>query len=144
MRNAIFGAAVLALAPLLVLAETTIVDVTKLPGKQVYGAATITPLALTEAGTPSVVLLTVKAGKEVPAHAAEAGLRLITVVSGTLYWGDGDTIDPAKEIAYPAGTFMMLPSGVPHWLAARDGDVVLQLVVLDGETPAPAIVEQMK
>lgn len=144
MRNVISGATVLALIPMLALAETTIVDVTKLPGKQVYGAATITPLALSEAGSPTVVLLTVEAGKEVPAHATEAGLRLITVVSGNLYWGDGDTIDASRETVYPPGTFMMLPSGVPHWLAAREGTVVLQLVVLDGETPVPAITEQMK
>lgn len=144
MKIAIYAAIVLAATPMLAMAETTIVDLTTLPGKPVYGAATITPLALTQAGSPSVVLLSVQAGKEVPAHATEAGLRLITVISGNLYWGDGDTIDPAKETVYPPGTFMMLPSGVPHWLAAREGDVVLQLVVLDGETPVPAIVEQMK
>ncbi|MBV1896939.1 MAG: cupin domain-containing protein [Rhodobacteraceae bacterium] len=144
MKTTVFSAAVLAVFPILAMAGTTNVDVSKLPGKPVHDTATVTPLALSQNGSPSVILLSVAAGKEVPAHATEAGLRLITVVSGNLYWGDGDKIDPANETVYPAGSFLMLPSGVPHWLAARDGDLVLQLVVLDGETPVPAIAEQMK
>lgn len=43
-----------------------------------------------------------------------------------------------------AGTVLMLPAQTPHWLAARNGDLVLQLVVLDDEVPVPAIVEAMQ
>lgn len=126
------------------LAEAVSIDPATLPGKTVYDdAATLTPLALTPAGSPAAVLLDVAAGQVVPPHATESGLRLLTVVSGDMSWGDGDTVDPAAEQVYPAGSFLILPPGEMHWLAARGDAVRLQLVVLDDETPVPAIAEQM-
>lgn len=127
-----------------VLAETVSIDPATLPGKTVYDAATLTPLALSSGGNPAVVLLDVAAGQVVPPHATESGLRLLTVVSGDMSWGDGDTVDPAAEQVYPAGSFLLLPPGEMHWLAARTDAVRLQLVVLDDETPVPAIAELLK
>lgn len=120
------------------LAETVAVDPATLPAKTVYDAATLTPLVLSAAGEPAVVLLDVAAGQVVPPHATESGLRLLTVISGDMSWGDGDTVDPAAEQIYPAGSFLLLPPGEMHWLAARSDAVRLQLVVLDDETPVPA------
>ena len=59
-------------------------------------------------------------------------------------WGDGETIDRAAERTYAPGSVLMLPSGLPHWLAARDGDILLQLVLLDDESPVAAVAEQMR
>lgn len=120
-------------------AETLAVDPATLPTRTAYEVATLTPMALTAEGNPAVVLLDVAEGDVVPAHAAGSGLRLITVVSGTLYWGDGDTVEPASERVYPAGSFLVLPAGQMHWVAARDSALRLQLVILDDETPVPAI-----
>lgn len=129
--------------PAAVQAETQAVDPSGLAGQTVYEVATLTPLALTSAGSPAVVLLDVAAGDVVPPHAAPSGLRLITVIAGDLSWGDGDTVDPAQEVLYPAGSILLLPAGQMHWLAARDADLRLQLVVLDDETPVPALAQAL-
>lgn len=143
MKTALFTV-IAAIAAFPVLAETVSFDPATLPGQTVYDAATLTPLALSAGGSPAVVLLDVAAGQLVPPHATETGLRLLTVISGDMSWGDGDTVDPAAERIYPAGSFLLLPPGEMHWLAARGDAVRLQLVVLDDETPVPAIADLLK
>lgn len=125
-------------------AETTLIATEKLPSKEVYDVAQLTPLVVTSEGTPAVVLLDLDKGDVVPPHAAKSGLRLLTVLSGELSWGDGSAIDVEKETVYPAGSLLTIPSGVDHWLAARSGALRVQLVVLVDEKPVPAILEQMK
>lgn len=130
--------------PSLIYADTTLLNTENLPGKTVYEAAKLIPLAMNSQGKPQVVLLEIANGQEVPAHATDTGLRLISVLKGDVAWGDGDVMDKSTEITYPQGSLLMLPPGVPHWLAARNGDVVLQLVILDETAPTPAIKEQMQ
>lgn len=132
------------LAPTIAMSETTVVPTADLPHMMAYDVAKLTPLALTDQGTPAVIQLAVASGVEVPPHATETGTRLITVISGDLYWGDGETVELANETVYGPGTVLVLPAGVSHWLAARNGDLVLQLVVLDDEVPVPAILEVMQ
>jgi len=132
------------LAGLPAAAETTVVDLAALPGVEVYGTATLTPLALSAAGSPAAVLLDLAAGEVVPPHATESGLRLLTVLSGDLFWGDGEAVDPAAETRHAPGAMLAIPAGADHWLAARNGPLRLMLVVLDDETPVPALQEQMQ
>ena len=134
----------IALLPLSAGAETTLIDTSVLPSVQAYDVAEVTPLALTSEGAPAIVLLDLDAGDVVPPHASESGLRLLTVLSGDMSWGDGSVIDETKETVYPAGSILTLPAGLDHWLAARSGDVRLQLVLLDDETPVPGVQEQMR
>ena len=124
--------------------QTSLIDTASLPKKQVYGAADLTPLAVSPEGAPAVVLLDVKAGVVVPPHAAKSGLRILTVLKGDMSWGDGSAVDRAKETVYPAGSVLTVPAGVDHWLAARVGDLRLQVVVLDDESSVPAVREQMR
>jgi quercetin dioxygenase-like cupin family protein len=53
--------------------------------------------------------------------------ELVTVIEGTWYLGEGDRFDPAKLKGYPAGSFIVIPAGVPHFVAAKDGAVIVQL-----------------
>ena len=53
--------------------------------------------------------------------------EVVTVIEGTWYLGKGETFDPAKLKGYPAGSFIVIPAGVPHFLAAKDGAVIVQL-----------------
>jgi quercetin dioxygenase-like cupin family protein len=53
--------------------------------------------------------------------------RTVVVLSGTLYFGSGDTWDEAKMKAYPAGTFYSEPSKAPHFTWAKDGEVMIQI-----------------
>jgi quercetin dioxygenase-like cupin family protein len=53
--------------------------------------------------------------------------ELVTVIEGTWYVGEGAKFDAAKLKGYPAGSFVVIPAGVPHFVAARDGTVIVQL-----------------
>ena len=53
--------------------------------------------------------------------------ELVTVIEGNWYLGEGAKFDPAKLKAYPAGSFIVIPAGVPHFVAAKEGIVVVQL-----------------
>jgi len=65
-------------------------------------------------------------GKRVPAHTHPHD-ELATVIRGTWYVGVGERFDPTKLKAYPAGSFVMIPAGVPHFVATKEGPVVVQL-----------------
>ena len=58
-------------------------------------------------------------------HPDEA--RTAVVLSGTFYFGAGDTWDESKFKAYPAGTFYSEPPKSPHYTWAKDGEVIIQL-----------------
>ena len=53
--------------------------------------------------------------------------ELVTVIEGTWYLGEGNRFDPAKLKGYPAGSFIVIPAGTPHFVATNDGAVVIQL-----------------
>lgn len=67
---------------------------------------------------------TMRDGSLFPPH-RHPDARLSVVVSGTMYLGVGETVDPAAEQALTAGALAVTPAGVPHWMAARDGDVTI-------------------
>ena len=52
--------------------------------------------------------------------------RYVTVLSGTLYAGHGDTVGDSTATPFPAGSFFMVPVGVVHYSWAKDGEVVYQ------------------
>ncbi len=52
--------------------------------------------------------------------------RVITVLEG-IYWSAvGDTWDEAKLVAFPAGSFYVVPAGVPHYSAVLEGETTFQ------------------
>ena len=53
--------------------------------------------------------------------------RTVVVLSGTFYFGSGETWDESKMKAYPAGTFYSEPPKSPHYTWAKDGEVIIQL-----------------
>ena len=53
--------------------------------------------------------------------------EIVTVIEGTWYVGEGERFDTAKLKSYPAGSFIVIPAGVPHFVATKDGIVVVQL-----------------
>lgn len=53
--------------------------------------------------------------------------ELVTVIEGTWYVGEGERFDAAKLKGYPAGSFIVIPAGTPHFVAAKEGPVVVQL-----------------
>lgn len=52
--------------------------------------------------------------------------EIVTVMEGTWYLGIGETFDQSKLKAYPAGSFILIPAHVPHFLAVKEGPVIVQ------------------
>jgi len=53
--------------------------------------------------------------------------EIVTVIAGTWLLGIGDTFEETKLKAYPAGSFIVIPAGVPHFLATKGGPVIVQV-----------------
>jgi quercetin dioxygenase-like cupin family protein len=66
-----------------------------------------------------------QAGGRIPPH-VHPDTRYTTVLSGTLYVGFGWAEDDAGMVAVPAGAVYVAPANQPHYLSARDGEVVYQ------------------
>lgn len=60
--------------------------------------------------------------------------RIVTVMSGTLYMGYGDTFDESAMKMLPAGSIWTEPAGKTHYVWAKDGEVVIQVVGGNGPT----------
>jgi len=69
--------------------------------------------------------VTISRGGKIPPH-THPDTRYSTVLSGTLYVGFGKVENEASTVAVPAGAVYIAPAGVPHYLFARDGEVVYQ------------------
>lgn len=76
---------------------------------------------------PYVLRVKIAAGGKVPPH-THPDERNSTVLSGTLYVGFGKTFDTALLVAIPVGGVYVAPAGVPHFIWAKDGEVVYQEV----------------
>jgi hypothetical protein len=69
---------------------------------------------------------------------ADAKELTLTVLSGTLYFGFGDQFDENKLTPYPAGTFFSEVPNVPHFVAAKDGEVIFQATGIGPTALIPA------
>ncbi|HZF15034.1 MAG TPA: cupin domain-containing protein [Steroidobacteraceae bacterium] len=65
-------------------------------------------------------------GMQIRAH-THPQVEQVTVIEGTWYVGEGERFDAAKLKGYPAGSFVVIPAGAPHFVAAKDGPVIVQL-----------------
>jgi uncharacterized RmlC-like cupin family protein len=54
-------------------------------------------------------------------------IRMVTVLSGTLYFAFGEEFDEAKLTAMPVGTFFTEPKDAAHFALTKNEDVILQL-----------------
>ena len=54
--------------------------------------------------------------------------RVVTVLSGILYMGYGEQFDESAMKALPAGSIWTEPAKQPHFVWAKEGDVVIQVV----------------
>jgi quercetin dioxygenase-like cupin family protein len=66
-----------------------------------------------------------QAGHTLPPH-THPDERTITVLSGTYWAGIGKTYDESRLVPYPAGSFYVIPAGLPHYAAVLEGEVVFQ------------------
>lgn len=139
-RTALLAALASLFVPGMAAADSTLLDLGQLRYQTVHDAAERSVLAFDSEGRPLTALLRIAKGQFLPPHGAEGGLRVLTVVSGTLSWGDGNKVDPAAERTFGPGSVIILPaSGGEHWAAAREDDVLLQVVLVrDGKLAGEA------
>jgi quercetin dioxygenase-like cupin family protein len=50
--------------------------------------------------------------------------ELVTVISGRVTRGMGDTVDPAKMVTTVAGGYAVMPKGMNHYVSTRGGAIV--------------------
>ena len=72
-----------------------------------------------------VTRLKVPKGYRIPPH-THPNLEVVTVISGMLNLGMGETADPAKAKALPAGTFYVTPPGMAHFVQFEE-DTIIQV-----------------
>ena len=77
-------------------------------------------------GGPWIDRAKIPAGKRVLAHTHPQD-EPVTVIEGTSYLGEGTKFDPTTLKAYPAGSFILIPAGVPHFVATKEDAVIIQL-----------------
>ena len=53
-------------------------------------------------------------------------MRILTVVSGEIWYGFGERVDMANAKLYAAGAVFTVPANAPHWAEASTSDVVYQ------------------
>lgn len=93
------------------------------PGNPALRAAWV--LGTEQGAAPYVLRVRLAQGGRIPVH-THPDTRHSTVLSGTLYVGFGDAAADAKMVAVPTGAVYVAPAHVPHFLWAKDGDVVYQ------------------
>ncbi len=81
-----------------------------------------------EPGSPGMYAERVRmpAGLRLAPHSHLDQVRMITVLSGTLYFAFGEVFDESKLRPLPAGTFFVEPKGLAHFAMTKD-EVILQL-----------------
>jgi quercetin dioxygenase-like cupin family protein len=77
-------------------------------------------------GGPWIDRAKIPAGKRVLAHTHPQD-ELVTVIEGTWYLGEGTKFNSTKLKGYPPGSFIAITAGVPHFVEAKDGTVIVQL-----------------
>lgn len=75
--------------------------------------------------TPYLIRVKLADGARIPPH-THPDARSSTVLAGTLYVGFGETFVESQVVAVPTGGVYVAPAGVPHYLWAKDGEVIYQ------------------
>jgi quercetin dioxygenase-like cupin family protein len=55
-----------------------------------------------------------------------AGDEHVTVLQGAWSFGIGDTFDASRLKSFPAGSFVIIPAGTPHFIAVQ-GETIVQV-----------------
>lgn len=74
---------------------------------------------------PYVMRVKLAPGARVTPH-THPDTRHSTVLAGTLYVGFGETADDSRLVAVPVGGVYVAPANTPHFIWAKDGEVLYQ------------------
>lgn len=89
------------------------------------GAQAVALLGSPAKSGPFVIRLKFPAGFVIPPHRHSKD-EFVTVISGSFAVTSGESVDRASAKPLPAGSFVHLPAGMPHY-AWTDGETVVQI-----------------
>ena len=72
---------------------------------------------------PFTARISVPAGLEIAPHTHPTTER-VTIISGTLHLGHGAKLDRSKTMAFPAGSFIVMPPGMPMFAFCEEATVI--------------------
>jgi quercetin dioxygenase-like cupin family protein len=75
---------------------------------------------------PYVIRLKVPPNTTLPAH-YHGDTEMVTVISGTVFFGLGDKADPAKAKPVAAGSFASIPANLHHFALTKSDPAVIQI-----------------
>jgi|HubBroStandDraft_5_1064220.scaffolds.fasta_scaffold07002_4 quercetin dioxygenase-like cupin family protein len=78
-----------------------------------------------KAGSQYTVRLKLADGTQIAPH-MHGDIENVTVLSGTLMVGVGNSADPASMLALTPGSYASIPAGTPHYATAK-GETVVQV-----------------
>ena len=94
---------------------------------QQHGLQTAALFGNPHAAEPYAERIKIPAHTRLRPHWHPNAIRMVTVLSGTLYFAFGEEFDETKLMPMPVGTFFTEPKGAAHFAMTKDEDVVLQL-----------------
>ena len=94
---------------------------------KLHGLQTVTLAGNPSAPEPYAERIKLPANFRLPPHSHPNEARMVTVLSGTLYYAYGDKFDESKLKALPPGSFFTEPKDMPHYAMTKDEVVILQL-----------------
>jgi len=107
------------------------------PNEIVWKAPAVSPGVETavicgDPSKPGVYVLRARfpAGFKLMPHFHPDEWRTAVVLSGNYYFGLGEQWDESKLKSYPASTFLSEPKGAPHFVWAKDGEVIVQFTAM--------------
>jgi quercetin dioxygenase-like cupin family protein len=74
---------------------------------------------------PYVLRVKMSEGARLPPH-RHPDVRYVTVLTGVFYLGFGETFDPSRLKAYPAGSLIVIPANVAHFAWVKAGESIQQ------------------
>ena len=111
--------------------------IVKLPDQIEWKAAAVSPGPSTailygDPSKPGVYVTRTKfpAGFKLGPHTHSEEWRTVVVLSGTIHYGLGDKWDDSKLQLRPAGSFFSEAKTVPHFVWAKDGEVIIQTTAM--------------
>jgi hypothetical protein len=70
--------------------------------------------------------------------------RLVTVIKGTWWTGEGDVFSPETAVPIKTGGFMLHPAGLHHYDGAKDEEVIVQIIGRGPVTTTPTEIKSTK
>ena len=136
------GASALVLVAGVCLAQTAQIPALQLTPDQIkwqpYPAGGEQAFILGNPSRPGPYVLRVRfpPGLRIQPH-THSDARVVTVLSGTMYYSYGERFDTTRLRAYPAGSVWTERPGQPHFAWTRGGEVVLQAAGTGPSVTAP-------